>query len=639
MNIFTFVVCILAFAMITVWEIDRCNIDFVETIPVNICGLIVILHVLACVNALSAIDYINCGIITFLGFCYRKKSVDRLLLQKKIVNKSSLVFLIVSAVIILGLYSKRICSYDDFKFWAASAKAMFYQNGYGVPYTNIASQYFGDYPLGATLIQWFFEHIVGSFHESVLYICQSIVTFSFLIPLIKKIPKWSYVLPAVVIIISFCSGFTRFGMSLAPDRTMGVIFGASLILVIDIYESGKTFYKYAFSLYLATICLMKSIGFLWAVFAIIFYLYYLDNTFKEKLKTIIQITLLPGMVYFSWNIYCRLAHRYSYLTENAYNGASRGLLSQLAYIRESFYIVKLFFRTLLFESINGTTGLISFSTGLNMSVVGLFLFFAAVSITLVKLGDFNRKTIVKINVYYVFVVLVYFFLLLWSFIFMFGNEFEDNNAARMVSLISRYGEPGLICGWMLLMKVLLENENKDSFHKGNAWKGKLRNRLFAGNNWIVALVICLLIVNIPFSFTILFGHNWNSQIFEVNEEERVNNINYFESVLAQEEGIEDKCGARILYCDPYLSVYRYSYLHYFLAPISTINYSDKIDVTVFNNMAEEYKCNYIFVADTYKDTTDEETIKNYTMEKSLKFNTLYRIMRTEKGLNFCEVKG
>ena len=107
--------------------------DIVTVLPVFICGLTVTLYILSFLNALSCIDYLFAAFIVYfivriLLHKNKKELADRYI---KILLKPSvlLVLVVFTAVVLLLKDSMISVSYDDFKYWAASTKALYYNNG------------------------------------------------------------------------------------------------------------------------------------------------------------------------------------------------------------------------------------------------------------------------------------------------------------------------------------------------------------------------------------------------------------------------------------------------------------------------------------------------------------------------------
>lgn len=159
---YSLLMAIIGLGVISVFQIVFFKLKLVSTLPTSICVLMLVLYFLAFINALYMIDliWLLCTFILIPILIIKKPKEIKARIRKGILNPSSLVFIFVTAIVIVGMSSFSIIAYDDFKFWAATVKSLFFQNGYGAPYTNIDINY-GDYPQGTLLLLWMGEHCIG----------------------------------------------------------------------------------------------------------------------------------------------------------------------------------------------------------------------------------------------------------------------------------------------------------------------------------------------------------------------------------------------------------------------------------------------------------------------------------------------
>ena len=143
---------------------------------------------------------------------------------------------------------------------------------------------------------------------------------------------------------------------------MAFAYGAALVSVLNMKSHPDNFfYRIQFGLILGVICLQKSIGFLWAIFALIFYLVFFKID-KQKLGVIEarRLKLKLGGVFAtiivvitgSWNIYCNVYNRSTYLTQEMANSFGMSFSDQVQHIKDHIYIIPLFLKIIFLKEMN-----------------------------------------------------------------------------------------------------------------------------------------------------------------------------------------------------------------------------------------------------------------------------------------------
>ena len=118
-----FIACILLLA-------ERYDEEIISVLPVFFCGLITLLYLLAFLHALFVINYIFGALLLYSVLNVLLHKERKALLthyRKKLFCAGTLVVLITLALVFILLKDCRISiSYDDFKYWASSTKALFF---------------------------------------------------------------------------------------------------------------------------------------------------------------------------------------------------------------------------------------------------------------------------------------------------------------------------------------------------------------------------------------------------------------------------------------------------------------------------------------------------------------------------------
>lgn len=273
MNITAFFICL--FMLSYFWK-ER----LVEIFPVLTCMLTLTLYVLAFFHRLDWIDGIGILIIVLFlvwlafGKRERRNAFGRLCLEN-VTQTSFITAICLLLVVILCTSQKVVTWWDDINFWATDVKSLYYLNGFAEKYGNVAPE-FGDYPPGGQLVKWWFLHFdPHGFREGLAfagYYCMNLV---FMLPLLRKVRGRNIaVMSGMAIALWLLPGIAEvYGYDgFCADLTLACIYGGFLFAVIDREGKKDSFYYGRLALYLSVLVLVKSVGFIWALFGIVFFL-------------------------------------------------------------------------------------------------------------------------------------------------------------------------------------------------------------------------------------------------------------------------------------------------------------------------------------------------------------------------------
>ena len=360
------VVLLAAFLMIACLLALRFEKQLTDVLPLATCILILILYVLAFFRRLSWIDYFSTAIVMgavlrvlFLSGEKKKKLFAQLRELFFAPSAIAAMVLLTGAVLLTG--NKIATWWDDLNFWATDVKALYALDGFAAKYTNAASE-FGDYPPGIQLLKWWFVHLKpDGFSEGLMFAGYYFGVFVFLTPLLSRLDEalqtdrrtvkqlfWTVVL--VVCLAAFPSMTETFYLGgMCADLVMAVIYGVILMScledraapgadtaaadtatadIADAASRSRTFSNLRIALYLGVLVLVKSVGFLWAAFALVFVWFWRLHGAADKKKEIRQllcITALPAVSGGSWMLFCLLMKRVAKLTGAAVSMASGNL--------------------------------------------------------------------------------------------------------------------------------------------------------------------------------------------------------------------------------------------------------------------------------------------------------------------------
>ena len=403
------VVLLAAFLMIACLLALRFEKQLTAVLPLATCILILILYVLAFFRRLSWIDYFSTAIVVgavlrvlFLSGEKKKKLFAQLRELFFAPSAIAAMVLLTGAVLLTG--NKIATWWDDLNFWATDVKALYALDGFAAKYTNAASE-FGDYPPGIQLLKWWFVHLKpDGFSEGLMFAGYYFGVFVFLTPLLSRLDEalqtdrrtvkqlfWTVVL--VVCLAAFPSMTETFYLGgMCADLVMAVIYGVILMScledraapgadtaaadtatadIADAASRSRTFSNLRIALYLGVLVLVKSVGFLWAAFALVFVWFWRLHGAADKKKEIRQllcITALPAVSGGSWMLFCLLMKRVAKLTGAAVSMAS-GNLPILLYRRKlltkterNFLFVYVPLTGIVFYGINLVSHLTIFAT-------------------------------------------------------------------------------------------------------------------------------------------------------------------------------------------------------------------------------------------------------------------------------------
>ena len=489
------VVLLAAFLIIACLLALRFEKQLTAVLPLATCILILILYVLAFFRRLSWIDYFSTAIVVgavlrvlFLSGEKKKKLFAQLRELFFAPSAIAAMVLLTGAVLLTG--NKIATWWDDLNFWATDVKALYALDGFAAKYTNAASE-FGDYPPGIQLLKWWFVHLKpDGFSEGLMFAGYYFGVFVFLTPLLSRLDEalqtarrtvkqlfWTVVL--VVCLAAFPSMTETFYLGgMCADLVMAVIYGVILMscfedravlgadtatadtaaadtATADIAAAAsrsRAFSNLRIALYLGVLVLVKSVGFLWAAFALVFVWFWRLHGAADKKKEIRQllcITALPAVSGGSWMLFCLLMKRVAKLTGAAVSMASgnlpillEGTVQKLLHAYAEAFAVRALHRD-------------GFSW-IGVSALALFVIFLIGIAWL-----YRRKLLTKTERNFLFVYvpltgIVFYGINLVSHLTIFATETQYLEATGMIASIERYSAPFTVGTLYLLFGIFLE---------------------------------------------------------------------------------------------------------------------------------------------------------------------------------------
>ncbi len=254
---------------------------------------------------------------------------------------------------------------------------------------------------------------------------------------------------------------------MCADLVMAVIYGVILMSCLEDQAAtnadtaaadtaaashSRAFSNLRIALYLGVLVLVKSVGFLWAAFALIFVWFWRLHGAADKKKEIRQllcITAFPAVSGGSWMLFCLLMKRVAKLTGAAVSMASgslpillEGTVQKLLHAYAEAFAVWALHR-------DGCSGI-------GVSALALFVIFLIGIAWL-----YRRKLLTKTERNFLFVYvpltgIVFYGINLVSHLTIFATETQYLEATGMIASIERYSAPFTVGTLYLLFGIFLE---------------------------------------------------------------------------------------------------------------------------------------------------------------------------------------
>lgn len=460
LHILAVVICILCLA----WHF---RVSLVEALPVFVCGLALLLYVLAFLHHLSWIDGI--AAFTVLLFLIRlagsKKEERKSFLcacRSNMTHPSFIVGVILLAVAAVCTYAKQVIWWDDFNFWAVDARALYFSDGFAGKYGNVAPA-FGDYPPGSQLIKWWFLHLdPQTFREGLAFAGYYTMNLVFLLPLLRKwkgknVLFMGLMAAALWLFPSIGEYFGYYGF--CADLTMACIYGGFLYAVTDSEVESEIFYYGRMALYLSVLVLVKSIGFVWTLFGLLFFLLYRHSGEGRKrregsgkhawLSELLTIAIPPMLTGGTWMVFCLLMRRVANSTTTAVKYVVTDEYGLSGYMGE---YASAFVRAFFGSPLHRTE-----SFFIDMTPVGCYLVICLLCLLFWK-GELLSAKMGKIILGFCTISGGLFYgIIFLAHITIFAGEIQYLETSGMILSIERYGAPFTIGTLLFLAQIWLDN--------------------------------------------------------------------------------------------------------------------------------------------------------------------------------------
>lgn len=472
LHICAVLVCIL-------WLAHCFKVSLVEALPVVVCVLVLVLYALAMVHHLSWIDGIALVALVLFGiWLVRQPKEERKnffsMCTNKIICASFVTAVFLMAVIAICTSGKVVSWWDDINFWAADVKSLYFLDGFAQKYANVSPEY-GDYPPGAQLIKWWFLHLDPHvFREGLAFVGYYMMNIAFMLPLLRKLKGRNvlvmvltaaalWFLPSVAEVYGY-DGF-------CADLTMACIYGGFLLAVTDKAAQSPAFYYGRCALYLGVLVLIKSVGFVWALFGLIFIFLYLrctdyvresgavcagnrKRTFIGKWRGLLITAACPVLTGGSWMLFCLLMRRVTRTTATAVKYMTTDEYGISGYTRE--------FAGAFLQAFAGSPLHKEKTAVIDLTPIAFYLCICLLVVLFYGIGSHSgllglRDKKGKMILWFTLVSGAVFYAVIFvAHITIFATETQYLEPAGMISSIERYGAPFTVGTLIFLAGTWLE---------------------------------------------------------------------------------------------------------------------------------------------------------------------------------------
>lgn len=600
--------------------------EAVTVLPMAAGILILMLYGLAFLRHLSAVDVIAIFFTVFSVVFLVLKRKQGLWKRgvRKLIAPSFLTIMLLLVVVTICVSQKTVTWWDDINFWATDVKSLYFLNGFATKYTNVSPE-FGDYPPAAQLFKWWFLHFSPhNYREGLAFAGYYTLNLIFLAPLLKNVKgKNPFLFGLFAIALWWLPSITEiYGyQGFCADLSMACVYGNILYSVIDSKEHKESFYYGRIALYLGILVLIKSVGFIWAAFGIVFLLLYMfSNKMPKKGLWVIVAPVITGG---SWFGFCMLMRRVTKTTATAVKYITTDEYGFSGYMGDfARAFMEAFFTLPLHKARTIAVDLTPFAFYL---VISFFVIF------------FYRKKLMPQRMgrlvlwFSILSGAVFYAIIFLAHITIFATETQYLEATGMISSIERYGAPFTV-GTLLFLMLLWMDHGPDMFTKKPAWLQR------HGTTLCIVLMVALTGAW-QIGYDGLIGYR-ESLSDAYAEKEHMLDENAKEFLLCLKE-IPGEEGARVLcvQTDQSYSWVRNSYTSYEASPVSVVYIGVNLKDATHEWLCEQIQsahANYMYVAET--DVDIKPLFEKMLTEGEMQKKQLYRVNGSGNVVQLFEVK-
>lgn len=462
-----FIVVSLSFLLVSAGISYRYKRNIADCVGPVFAGMIMVMYALAFFRGLKLLWVV---MLLAAGFCIYKTATPKGKSFKEMLGRllDLYIFFLVLCTVFVGFSTSSMVFtwWDDINYWSSDAKQLFFMNGFPGKYGNVSPE-FGDYPPVTSLVKWLFLQIgCSSYRESLQFTGYFFANVIFMMPLASKAGECIDRFGVSAVYRVLMKAVTFLGLVLLPgvfngiiyygtpaDITMAIIYGCLLLAVYDRKDVDELYYYVRIALYTAVLLLTKSIGFEWAVFALVFFFLWWGRE-----KKIIFPILFGGIALGSWLMFCLINRRVAKLTGAGIKMATSGNYSAPENAPDKLMF---FVQGFLFEPMHADHNLtLDLSTG-----AAVVLIFASVFV-LYKIKALVWPETKRIFIFLAISAVVAYSIVFVAHITIFQTEDQYLEPYAMAVSIARYCAPFTLGSVYLLMGICFDRVKDCTSFKG-----------------------------------------------------------------------------------------------------------------------------------------------------------------------------
>lgn len=483
-----------ALLAISVFMAVRFHDSLTETLPAALCSIGIVLYVLAFFRKLHWISGILalCLLLLLMLFLAEVRRTGFQKAFRKVCGPlrepQFWINAVVLAILIALVNYRQVLEWDAYNFWGPDIKSLFYRNGFAEKFSNVSSN-FGDYPPNVQLMIWWFLHMCGRFDEGLLFggyfFYSGLLLFSITSRLRLKrfLHKLIAGFAAALLLFALPSVVdTSWYRALYVDPVMAILWGCLLCAIVLDCRCTTGFWYYKCLIFLAAITLTKSVGFMWAVYAVICYVVW-QGAGKKHLLRAGGMAAVVAAACVPWNLYCHLLQRTTYLTGSIAPSVGRRVeeLLQGTFFTSgnNLAYIKAYIKAFLFEPVHRAhTRAVDLTPALVMLLVFLLFFLFRIA------GWLPKRRLSRLLVFILGVYGLTYCILLCSHLTIFFYETQYLEPANMLTQMTRYGAPMNLGFLILAAAICMEKlEVPPAFRRGAYTQALLP--------WLTAMTVVL----------------------------------------------------------------------------------------------------------------------------------------------------
>lgn len=629
MNILAWLITLVSFLVVIYVISYKTGEGFLGILPGVTGGLLLILYLLAFVRGMDYIWVVSLLALlvgVYRNFHYKRQKASlgaainskvikgQLYNIKRFYAEPQTILVIICLILIAVLTSKHVYTWwDDINFWATDSKALYFMNGFPGKYGNVAPE-FGDYPPALQIAKWCFLKLGSSYNEGLAFSGYYVVSAIFILPLIRPLREKNIVfqiigLIAALLVPGICNIVWSQGG--CADVVMGYIFGTILIDAMDYDLCDKPWYYIRLGIYLSVLCLTKSSGFQWAIYAVIFIFCIAigHNRVAQEQRISLQYLLISvvcaSLFQASWWIFCLLNRRIAKLTSSGVHMVSNGYRLP----EDATNKAKLFLEGLIHYPMHT-----DYSALFNISSLAMILIFVATIVIIGVIGIIRGHEFRTLLIFTTVVSIVVYFIIYLGHISIFNGETQYDTANVMAISISRYASP-LTIGILMLCLYIIVNRVKKTWI------------------YVLSLVFILATTDLGAYFKTVYLYR-NSIEDELNERYAVVDDRGRDYIKAVENN-KELWGHRVLFLRDANSAHwvKDTYINYYASPVPTVYESFNVSLDnaeYVKDMITKNHAEYIYVEP--QEAEGEGIFSNFLTDDTFKYATIYKVMENANGI-------